>query len=173
MSNWDNIRGDICEISILLNNAVCKTVGTSKLNQQQKNEIKKRMTKYGLKKIAIEIYKSNNREETAEKIAKKILSNSFYFRGFLRKIFELLLVVGLFYVLSLFFSTQTLINFVSYCGLGLAFLGIFVQDTRALSILILAIFGGCTFFFGFDSVSKIYAILCGILYILGLCFRKE
>lgn len=170
MSNWDNVREDICEISILFNNAMCRAVGTFELGQSQRERLKKNIKRYGLERIANEIHSSDNKEEAAEKIAKKILRQSSFLARFLRKIYGLLLIIVAFRVLIYFFSLSTLANYFGYFCLGAMIFGLFSRDKRLVALLILIIFGGCVFFFDFYSVLRIYAAIMAVLCILAyLC----
>lgn len=170
MSNWDNVRGDICEISILFNNAMCRAVGTFELGQSQRERLKKNIKRYGLERIANEIQSSDNKEVAAERIAKKILWQSSFFVKFLRKVCGIILIVAIFDVLNKLFSFSTVTNYFGYFCLGCTIFGLFLRGKRLFALLILIIFVGCVFFFDFYSVLKIYAAIMAVLCILAyLC----
>lgn len=173
MSNWDNIRSNICEISILLNNALKKDSKNREFKPKQRERLKNQAIKYGLKRIANEIYSSDDMEKCAEKIANKLIRDSSLLNKVLRKISYLLLLCIVIGAPSYFFSIEATLKVIGYLGLGLFGFGIFVKEARAFSIVSLIIFGICMYFFDFTDVLRIFAILVGALCALGICFVDD
>lgn len=97
MKDWHKIRGEIVEISNILDNAIIQAAQKYNISHKEREKVRQEAKRMGLKEIALEIQEAEDKEMVAEKIATKIVKNVKYrllynFFSFLGKFILFLLV---------------------------------------------------------------------------------